>query len=63
MKKQDLDFLYFMKGAMDLYDDLPDGAWEAAGINAVEAFNAEYKRNLDPHIGFMYYCENAGDLK
>lgn len=63
MKDQDIDFLYFMHGAMSMYDDLPDGAWFAVGEEMVEMFNAEFKRDLDPTDGFHYYIENAGDLK
>ena len=60
MKNQDLDFLHFMDGAMDLYDDLPDGAWWAVGEEMVELFNAEYKRNIDPNDGFHYYIQARG---
>ncbi len=63
MKKKDLEFLYFMQGAMERFDDLPDGAWWAVGEEMVELYNTEHNKNLDLNDGFQYYVQNAGDLK
>ena len=62
MKKQDIDFLYFMKGVMDSYDTLSDGAWWAVGQETVEFYNKEFGKNIDPYEGFQHYIENVGSL-
>ena len=62
MKDIDLDFLYFMKGAMDMNDDLSDGAWWSYGEEMVELYNKAYKQNYDPYEGFQHYIEMKGDL-
>jgi len=60
MSDQDLDFITFMDGYMDAFDDLSDGAWTEVVHQGVEAFNSTYNRDLDPHEGFIHYIENAG---
>lgn len=62
MKNKDMEFLWWMKGAMELYEDLPDGAWWAVGEETVELFNKEHGTDWDPHEGFHYYCKLARDL-
>lgn len=63
MKNKDTSFLYWMKGAMDHFDDLPDGAWWAVGEETVELYNKEHGTNWDTNDGFHYYCKHAENLK
>ncbi len=60
MSDQDLDFMQFMDDFMDNFDDLNDIAWTEAVHQGVAAFNAAFKRDLDPHKGYAHYIKNVG---
>jgi hypothetical protein len=47
-----------MNGYCESFDDLPDGAWQAACEGAVEDYNKEHKTKIDPFDGWMYWIDN-----
>lgn len=57
-KKRDA-FLGWMDGYMSAAEDMPDGAWESFGVEAVEIFNKEYGTNYDPFDAWLYWSEQS----
>ena len=52
-------FVDWMTGYCDAFDDLPDGAWQAACENAVEAYNDEHGTGIDPFDGWMHWVSKT----
>lgn len=51
-------FLGFMDGFCGEFDEMPDGAWQAACESGVEAFNKDHRSHVDPYDGWMFWCEH-----
>ena len=49
------NFVDWMSGYCEEFDDLPDGAWQCCCENAVEDFNKEHGTHIDPFDGWMHW--------
>ena len=49
------EFLAFMDAYCEAFDDLPDGAWQAACEEGVEAFNRVHETAVDTHDGWLVW--------
>lgn len=52
-------FVDWMSGYCEGFDDLSDGAWQAACENGVDAYNKEYGTRIDTHDGWMYWLSKT----
>lgn len=56
-------FVDWMKGYCSSFDDMPDGAWQAACEDAVRHYNRDHKTNLDPFDGWMAYVKSISEAQ
>lgn len=61
-RKMPFGFEDWMDGYCDFFDDLPDGAWQAACESAVEVYNQTYGTHIDPYDGWMYWVTKRSTL-
>lgn len=57
------NFVVWMSAYCDAFDDLSDGAWQAACEDAVEAYNKEHRTNIDPFDGWMHWIKETSVRK
>ena len=61
-KEEELsEFAVYMNGAMEGFDDLPDGAFFAVAQEMVEQYNEDMGTNLDPHEGMLQWIHEVGE--
>ena len=53
------DFVDWMSGYCMLFDEMPDGAWQACCMEGVEAFNKDYGTNIDAHDGWLHWVKET----
>lgn len=56
-------FVDWMDGYCDAFDDFSDGAWQAAGEEAVAEFNKAHETQIDENDGFLFWVKNHGAVK
>ena len=50
------DFFAWMDGYCEAFEDLPDGAWQAACEGAVAQFNRDHGTRIDPYDGWIAWA-------
>lgn len=49
------DFVDWMTGYCEGFDDLSDGAWQSCCKTGVEDYNSSHGTHIDPHEGWLHW--------